>query len=142
MSTLPSPSKRKQSEIDIILTLMPSLGLQNWSKLSADRTPSTRCSRVDRHCCCQRVTRVREYGGWRKVNLTLRRIYDRKWITARSTNSEWKAPVSLRRIFHNFLHTSQNLVNYCHSQQKCCRLSHNNKPSHWLVVSKLSLLLY
>ena len=61
----------------------------------------------------------------------------RKYIRPRS-----QASVAPRRIFHNFLHTWQNFVNYCHSQHKCCRFFHNNKPSHWLVVSKLSLLLY
>ena len=51
-----------------------------------------------------------------------------------------KASVAPRGNFCNFLLTWQNVVNYCHSQHKCCRLFHNNKL--WLVISKLSLFLY
>ena len=40
-------TKRKQFEVDVILILMPSLRLQNRSKLSAYRTPSARISGVD-----------------------------------------------------------------------------------------------
>ena len=57
-------------------------------------------------------------------------------------NTKCLCAETLKGIFCNFLLTWQNVVNYCHSQHECCQFFHNNKLSHWLVFSKLSLLLY